>query len=114
MRNLSYIVLLGILCLNSTVNAQIFNKEVEAKIDIGFKGVLTQITFSAYNKTSLKKSLRYRALIVKGASNTTTKGENFEDEQFFIIEPGERKNISTATLDLEGNQRTIILHWSLP
>ncbi len=88
------------------VKAQ-FNSEVEAKIDITTETVLTKITFSAYNKTSLKKSLRYRALITKNQSADSSE-EQFEDEQYFILEAGERKNISNATLDLMDVERTII------
>lgn len=93
-------------CTLNLVNAQ-FNSEVEAKIDITTETVLTKITFSAYNKTSLKKSLRYRALITKNQSADTSDAQ-FEDEQYFILEAGERKNISAATLDLGTGQRTII------
>ena len=84
-----------------------FNKDVAANIDMESAGVLTTITFSAYNKTSLKKSLSYKALITKNAS-TDSINQQFVDEQYFIIEAGERKNISTATLDLRGGERTIV------
>lgn len=90
-----------LLCSSALV-AQIFNKEVEAHIDLDNEGPLTKIYFSAYNKTQLKKSLKYRAMIVKN------RDEKFEDEQYFIIEPGQRKNISTASLPLEDDQRTIV------
>ncbi|MBC6998618.1 CsgE family curli-type amyloid fiber assembly protein [Cytophaga sp. FL35] len=86
----------------SVLTGQSFNKEVEAHIDVDSENALTKIVFSAFNKTQLKKSLRYRALIVKN------KDEKFEDEQYFIIESGERKNISTATLAIEEDQRTIV------
>lgn len=84
-----------------------FNSEVEANIDIETETVLTKITFSAYNKTSVKKSLSYRALITKN-QNVNSSVEHFEDQQYFIIEPGESKNISTATLDLSTGERTIV------
>ncbi len=84
-----------------------FNNEVAANIDIETETILTKITFSAYNKTSLKKSLRYRALITKNESADSSV-EQFQDEQYFIIEAGERKNISTTTLDLADGQRTIV------
>lgn len=84
-----------------------FNSEVEANINIVTEGILTKINFSAYNKTSLKKSLSYRALITKNRSNESSE-EQFEDEQYFILEAGERKNISTASVDLSQGQRTIV------
>ncbi|MAU72437.1 MAG: hypothetical protein CML04_10105 [Pseudozobellia sp.] len=90
------------LLLSSSVGAQIFNNEVEAEINIESENILTDIIFSAYNKTSLKKSLRYRAMIVKNSDQT------YEDEQYFILEPGERKNISKASLVLEEDQRTVV------
>lgn len=86
----------------SALMAQAFNKDVEANINLDSEGALTKITFSAFNKTQLKKSLKYKALIVKN------KDEKFEDEQYFIVEPQQRKNISTATLPLKDNQRTIV------
>ena len=96
-----------VLFIGMVVRSQNFNKEVEAKINIDSKGILTDIIFSAYNKTSIKKSLRYKALIVKNLSATSSK-EQFEDEQYFVIEAGERKNISKTTLSLENKERTII------
>lgn len=93
-------------CTPHLAEAQ-FNSEVEANIDIATETVLTKITFSAYNKTSLKKSLRYRALITTNQSAASSV-KQFEDEQYFILEAGERKNISTATLDLVTGQRTIV------
>lgn len=97
--------LMNIICYllySSALVAQIFNKDVEAHIDLDNEGALTKIYFSAYNKTQLKKSLKYRAMIVKN------RDEKFEDEQYFIIEPGQRKNISTASLPLKDDQRTIV------
>lgn len=102
-----YILFFIILFIGPMTRAQNFNKEVEAKINIDSKGVLTDIIFSAYNKTSIKKSLRYKALIVKNASPTSSK-EQFDDEQYFVIEAGERKNISKTTLSLENKERTIV------
>jgi hypothetical protein len=100
------LILLLVGFLPNLIEAQ-FNSEVAANIDMETEGVLTKITFSAYNKTSLKKSLRYRALITKNESAASSV-EQFEDEQYFIIEAGERKNISTATLDLRTGERTIV------
>tara|TARA_R110002050_G_scaffold296627_1_gene456893 strand:+ start:2654 stop:3424 length:771 start_codon:yes stop_codon:yes gene_type:complete len=84
-----------------------FNREVEAQITITNENVLTNITFSAYNKTTLKKSLSYKALITKNKKLNSSITQ-FEDEQYFVIEPGEQKNISTASLDLSQGDRTII------
>lgn len=84
-----------------------FNSEVEARINIQTENVLTNIIFSAYNKTSIKKSLSYKALITKNQSINSIEAQ-FDDEQFFILESGERKNISSATLDLSNGERTII------
>ena len=84
-----------------------FNREVEAQITITNENVLTNITFSAYNKTTLKKSLSYKALITKNKKLNSSITQ-FEDEQYFVIEPGEQKNISTASLDHSQGDRTII------
>jgi len=84
-----------------------FNSEVEAHINLETENVLTIITFSAYNKSSLKKSLSYKALIMKNEKVNSSLTQ-FEDEQYFVIEPGEQKNISNATLDLSKGERTII------
>ncbi|HAF77479.1 MAG TPA: hypothetical protein DCG42_09175 [Maribacter sp.] len=80
---------------------------MEAQITITNENVLTNITFSAYNKTTLKKSLSYKALITKNKKLNSSITQ-FEDEQYFVIEPGEQKNISTASLDLSQGDRTII------
>lgn len=84
-----------------------FNSQVEARINIQTENELTNITFSAYNKSSLKKSLSYKALIMKN-EKVNSSITQFEDEQYFIIEPRERKIISSATLDLNDGERTIV------
>ena len=84
-----------------------FNKDVEPNINLETDGVYTKIIFSAFNKTRLNKSLRFRALISQNQNADSSKIQ-FEDEQYFILESGERKNISTATLDLSKGQRTIV------
>lgn len=86
--------------------AQNFNREVEAFIDVDSRGVRTSIVFSAYNKTPLKKSLRYRALIVKSDREGTS--QQYEDEQYFIAEAGERKIISQANIEISEGERTIV------
>lgn len=101
------LLMLLLLPFGKGLYAQNFNKEVEANIDVNSQGVRTTITFSAFNKTSLKKSLRYKALIVKNVSAGSSE-ERFEDEQYFIIEPGERKNISQANIELPEKERTIV------
>lgn len=103
-----YLIFLTLIfgCTPHLVLAQ-FNSEVEANIDIETESVLTKITFSAYNKTSLKKSLSYKALITKNQTADSSV-EHFQDQQYFIVEAGERKNISTATLDLSTGERTIV------
>ena len=100
-----YLILLFL--YSAMLNAQFFNRDVEAEINVDFKGVLTTITFSAFNKTSLSRSLSYRALIVKNSTPDSPR-ETFEDEQFFILESNERKNISTATIKIAEKQRTIV------
>ncbi|MEP2058743.1 MAG: CsgE family curli-type amyloid fiber assembly protein [Maribacter litoralis] len=84
-----------------------FNSEVEAQITMETKNILTNITFSAYNKTTLNKSLSYKALITKNEKINSSITQ-FEDQQYFVIESGQQKNISTATLDLSKGERTII------
>lgn len=106
MNRISLIFTWALYALPYTLLAQ-FNSEVEAHIAIETENVLTNITFSAYNKTTLKKSLSYKALITKN-EKINSQLTQFKDEQYFVIEPGEQKNISTATLDLSQGERTII------
>ena len=107
LKSIHFILIAIVLTCSPFLGTAQFNKDVEPNINLETDGIYTKIVFSAFNKTRLKKSLRFRALIVKNQNTDSSEGQ-FEDEQYFILEAGERKNISTATLDLSKGERTIV------
>lgn len=98
--------LISILCFPLLSIAQIYNKEVSAAIDLKIQdNSIVQITGSAHNKTELNKSLRYVLSVIKSGNN---KNKN-KQESRFVLEPGAKKNLSSASINVNNDDRTIIL-----
>lgn len=95
-----------LLCCFQKTNAQFFNKEVEAQINLEGQGDRAKIVFSAYNRTPLDRSLQYMASVVY--RDTVKNRENLVRKDFFVLGDNERKNILEVTIDLEERLRTII------
>ncbi|MGB5555459.1 MAG: CsgE family curli-type amyloid fiber assembly protein [Flavobacteriaceae bacterium] len=88
---------------------QFYNKEVEASIDIEvLDNSVLQVVGSAYNKTEINKSLRYDLSVIKGNSDAVNKSKNSQEGRF-VLEPGTKKNLSTTSINVIENDRTIIL-----
>lgn len=89
--------------------AQYYNKEVEGTIDLEVvEESFLNVVASAYNKTEINKSLRYVLSVIKSGAEGTNSSNN-KQEGRFILEAGIKKNLSTTSINVIPDDRTIIL-----
>lgn len=94
------------MCFPLAVISQIYNQEVSAAIDLKIQdNSIVEITGSAHNKTEISKSLRYVLSIIKSGNNNNKN----KQESRFVLEPGAKKNLSSASINVNDDDRTIIL-----
>ena len=100
-----------IICLVLVSNiafSQIYNTNVEAKINMENNGDLIRITGSANNKTASSESLRYVLSVIKNGANNSNTSKNDQSGRF-VLESGEKKNLSSTTINANDKDRIIIL-----
>ena len=100
--------LLFLALLPSISLSQMYNTQVEAKIDMEQSGDTYVITGSSVNKTGSYQSLRYVLSVIKNGSNDSNTSKNDQSGRF-ILEIGEKKNLSSTTLNVNDGDRIIIL-----
>lgn len=104
LKRLSFIIFI---LLSSVLQAQIFNKEVEAKIKVIPQGVMYTLTGFVLNKTDLNKSLFYRMSVIKNNQNQEVPSKT-DQEGLFVLEPNETKNLASSTVNVGEDQRIIV------
>lgn len=105
----SSILLICILCFPIWAVSQIYNTDVAAAIDLEIQdNSIVEITGSAHNKTEISKSLRYVLSVIKTSANSKNKNKN-EQGNRFVLEPDAKKNLSTTSINVTDEDRTIIL-----
>lgn len=88
--------------------SQMYNSQIEAQIDIQQYGNTYSITGSALNKTVLSQSLIYKLSVIKNGGNNTNYSTNDQNGRF-VLEPGEKKNLSSTTIIANKNERIVVL-----
>lgn len=88
--------------------SQMYNTQVEAKIDMQQYGNSYSITGSASNKTVLNQSLIYKLSVIKNGGNDTNISNNDQSGRF-VLEPGEKKNLSNTTIIVSEEDRVVVL-----
>ncbi len=101
-------LLICMVLIVNTVFSQTYNTEVEAKINLETYGDIVRITGSAANKTGSTYSLSYVLSVIKGGPNDSNKSKNDQSGRF-VLEPGEKKNLSSTTINADDKDRIIIL-----
>lgn len=102
----SFGLLICFLCFPMLSISQIYNKDVSAAIDLEVQdNSIIKITGSAHNTTEISKSLRYVLSVIKSGKNKN----NNKQEGRFVLEPGVKKNLSNTSINVNENDRTIIL-----
>ncbi len=90
------------------MNAQIYNTEVEAKINLDSNYEFIEITTSAFNKSQLSQSLKYVFTVFRTNSETKNKSKN-EQSGRVVLATGEKANLAKTTINLDTQDRIIIL-----
>lgn len=104
-RLLIAIALLPFICFS-----QSYNKEVQASINLKVQNKNTlQIVGSAYNITKISKSLRYVLSVIKTDKNSTGNLNKNDQKGRFVLLPSDKINLSTITININKQDRTIIL-----
>ncbi len=104
----SIALLICFVLISNMVFSQIYNTEVEANINMENNGDMYQITGSAVNKTASNQSLRYVLSVIKNGPNNSNTSKNDQSGRF-ILEIGQKKNLSTTTINADDKDRVIIL-----
>ena len=102
----TYRLLFLMLCLCGVSTAQIYNTEVEAKLDLVDNGQYIQIEGSAVNKTGIVRSLRYILSVINNDSLNPSK-EDLTGR--FILESGAQKNLKGTTIPSNNKEKLTIL-----
>ncbi|MGP1992431.1 CsgE family curli-type amyloid fiber assembly protein [Zobellia laminariae] len=87
---------------------QTYNKEIEAKIKLDIQeDKMVTITGTAYNIGETSKSFKYILSVIKTGAN----GNNNKNDQKgrLVLQPGEKKELSTMTVNMVEEDKTIIL-----
>ncbi len=101
-------ILLGLLLLSEHSGAQIYNTQIEAKINLEANTEFIEITGSAYNKTQLNESLRYELSVIKYDPIQRNSSKN-EQTGRVVLTPGDKQNLSKTTINTSDTSRMIIL-----
>lgn len=86
--------------------SQVYNQNIEAKIQTDFRDDFLTITGTALNKTSFNASLRYELSVIKHVGSNHSK--NSQAGRFTLL-PNEGKELSKTTINLDDKAKIIIL-----
>jgi len=104
-----HIIVLWILVLSCyVVQGQVYNTEVEAKINLEYNSEFIEIVGSAFNTTRINQSLRYVLSVIKSNPQNSNRSKNDQSGRI-VLEPGQKKNLSSTTINSQEKDRIIIL-----
>jgi hypothetical protein len=85
-----------------------YNEDVEAKIVLDKNNEFIKITGTAFNKTELNKSLRYRLSVIKTNPENSNRSKNDQNGRI-VLNPNEKKELSTTTINTNEKDKIILL-----
>jgi hypothetical protein len=97
-----------VILLSGSISAQIYNTRVAAEIVLERNTEFISVTGFAYNKTEINHSLRYVLSVISQDPETSNRAKNDQTGRF-VLEPGEKQELSKTTLSAKDSTRTIIL-----
>ena len=101
-------ILLGLLLVSLSSVAQIYNTQIEAKIDIESNSEFVDFIGSAFNKTEISQSLRYVLSVIRKDSETNNTFKNDQTGRI-VLDSGRKQNLSKTTISTNETERVIIL-----
>jgi hypothetical protein len=105
---ISKFILWVIILLTGTISAQIYNTRVAAEIVLERNTEFISVTGFAYNKTEINHSLRYVLSVISQDPETLNRAKNDQAGRF-VLQPGEKQELSKTTLSAKDTTQTIIL-----
>jgi hypothetical protein len=102
------LTLLCLILMTQFGYSQIYNSEVEAKIDMESNTEFISITGSAFNKTDFSQSLRYVLSVIKNNPENSNRSKNDQSGRI-VLKGGEKSNLSSTTINARETDRIIIL-----
>ena len=101
-------ILVGLFFVNFSGISQIYNTQIEAKIDIESNSEFVEFTGSAFNKTEISQSLRYVLSEIR-KDPQTKKSLKKDQTGRIVLDSGRKQNLSKTTLSANESERVIIL-----
>lgn len=100
--------MLVIALYSTSIEAQFYNKDVEAKILTSPSNGRLEISATANNQTNLNKSLKY---VLSVFNDNTETGDRIKEstEDRFIIAPSERVELTRVSINIEDSSGIILL-----
>ncbi|QNJ96797.1 CsgE family curli-type amyloid fiber assembly protein [Constantimarinum furrinae] len=99
------------MCLLLTTHigySQIYNTEIEAKINMESNTEFISITGSAFNKTEFSQSVRYVLSVIKNDPQSSNRSKNDQSGRI-VLDAGQKSNLSSTTINAGDTDRIIIL-----
>lgn len=106
--NKRYILILMGLFISTSSFSQIYNTEVEAKINLEKNNEFVKITGTSTNKTEIDQSLRYVLSVIKTNPQNSNTSKNDQSGRL-VLKPGESQSLSTTTINSDVKDKIIIL-----
>lgn len=88
--------------------SQIYNTDVEAKIETEVRNDLLEVTGTAFNKTEISQSLRYVLSVIRTNPENSNTSKNDQSGRI-VMEPGEQQKLSTTAINVNDEDRVILL-----
>ena len=101
-------ILVGLFFVSFNGASQIYNTQVEAKIDIESNSEFVEFTGSAFNKTEISQSLRYVLSVIRKDPQTKKSIKNDQTNRI-VLDSGRKQNLSKTTISANEMERVIIL-----
>lgn len=100
------ILYIALLFISNSAFSQYYNTEIDAKIKVENNQEFIKITGTAQNNTEINQSLRYVLSVIRTSDGNISK--NDQDGRF-ILATGEKKDLSTTTINADIKDKVIIL-----
>lgn len=99
--------ILSLLSVNSAFS-QLYNREVEAKIEIENNHEFIIVSATSYNKTSIDQSLRYVFSFIRTTSEDDSQSKD-DETGYFTLKPNEKKGLYNMVVNSDETDRIIFL-----
>ncbi len=109
-KNIKTVFFIFFVLISNISFSQIYNTEIEAKIDVETNNEFIKITASALNKTEISQSIRYVLSVIKNNPGDDKSNISKNDQSGRkVLAPSEKANLSATTINANQQDRIILL-----